>query len=122
MELLIASNNAHKQQELREIFAAIGSPATPVTLVTPRELGIAIDPDETADTYAGNARLKAFSFAQALRELPGTNRRSLTYVIADDSGLEVDALRSDMGDLGERVDFLERLLTRMRERGTLPPG
>jgi hypothetical protein len=35
---------------------------------------------------------------------------------------EVDALRSDMGDLGERVDFLERLLTRMRERGTLPPG
>jgi TM2 domain len=35
---------------------------------------------------------------------------------------ELDALRTDMGDLGERVDFLERLLTRMREHGTLPPG
>ena len=35
---------------------------------------------------------------------------------------ELDALRTDMGDLGERVDFLERLLTRMRERGALPPG
>ena len=35
---------------------------------------------------------------------------------------ELDALRTDMGDLGERVDFLERLLTRMREHGTLPPA
>jgi hypothetical protein len=35
---------------------------------------------------------------------------------------ELDALRGEMGDLGERVDFLERLLTRMRERGALPPG
>ena len=34
---------------------------------------------------------------------------------------ELDAPRGDVGDLGERVDFLERLLTRMRERGTLPP-
>jgi TM2 domain len=35
---------------------------------------------------------------------------------------ELDALRTEMGDLGERVDFLERLLTRLRERGALPPG
>ena len=35
---------------------------------------------------------------------------------------ELDALRTDMGDLGERVDFLERLLPRMRERSALPPG
>jgi hypothetical protein len=35
---------------------------------------------------------------------------------------ELDALRADIGELGERVDFLERLLTRMRERGALPPS
>ena len=35
---------------------------------------------------------------------------------------ELEALRTDVGDLGERVDFLERLLTRLREHGTLPPG
>ena len=35
---------------------------------------------------------------------------------------ELEALRTDVGDLGERLDFVERLLTRIRERGTLPPG
>jgi XTP/dITP diphosphohydrolase len=91
MKLLIASNNAHKHQELREIFAAIGSP---VTLVTPRELGIQIDPDESANTYAGNAGLKARAFVQALRATPNS---ADIYVIADDSGLEVDALHGAPG-------------------------
>jgi hypothetical protein len=35
---------------------------------------------------------------------------------------ELDTLRAEVGDLGERVDFMERLLTRMRDRGALPPG
>ena len=91
MKLLIASNNAHKHQELREIFAAIGSP---VTLITPRELGIQLDPDESAADYAGNAGLKAQAFAQALRATPDPDD---IYVIADDSGLEVDALHGVPG-------------------------
>jgi XTP/dITP diphosphohydrolase len=91
MKLLIASNNAHKHQELREIFAAIGSP---VTLITPRELGIQLDPDESAADYAGNAGLKARAFAQALRATPDPDD---IYVIADDSGLEVDALHGVPG-------------------------
>jgi XTP/dITP diphosphohydrolase len=91
MKLLIASNNAHKHQELREIFAANGSP---VTLITPHELGIHIDPDESASDYAGNAGLKARAFAQALRATPNAGD---IYVIADDSGLEVDALHGAPG-------------------------
>jgi hypothetical protein len=34
---------------------------------------------------------------------------------------EVDSLRTEMGELAERVDFMERLLTQARERGALPP-
>ena len=35
---------------------------------------------------------------------------------------ELDGLRSEMGELGERVDFMERMLTRVKERDALPPG
>jgi hypothetical protein len=35
---------------------------------------------------------------------------------------ELDALRGEMGELGERVDFMERVLSRARERGALPPS
>jgi len=35
---------------------------------------------------------------------------------------EIDSLRSEMGDMNERVDFLERMLTSARERGAIPPG
>lgn len=34
---------------------------------------------------------------------------------------ELDTLRTEVGELDERVDFLERLLTQLRERGALPP-
>lgn len=96
MKLLIASNNAHKHQELREIFAALQAP---VELVIPRAIGITIDPDETAGTYAGNALLKARDFAQALRAIAITEP---LWVIADDSGLEVDALHGAPGILSSR--------------------
>ncbi len=77
--ILIASNNAHKLQEFQEIFGQCG--ARDIELLTPQSLGISLDPDETADTYAGNARIKALAFHK-----PGLR------VMADDSGLEVDAL------------------------------
>lgn len=90
MKLLVASNNAHKHQELREIFDAIGAP---VELLTPRELGIVLDPDESAPDYANNALLKARAFAGALR---ASNQHDIA-IIADDSGLEVDALNGAPG-------------------------
>lgn len=96
MRFLVASNNAHKLRELREIFAAIGSR---VELVAPRELGIDLEPDESAGTYADNARLKARAFAQALLARPDAGP---LFVIADDSGLEVDALGGAPGIYSSR--------------------
>ena len=76
--VVIASNNAHKAREIAE---ALDFPGW--EFCTLRELGIASDPEEDADTFEGNARIKA----RAAREASGGRA-----VLADDSGLVVDAL------------------------------
>lgn len=76
-KLLIATNNQGKVIELQEILADL-----PVELVTPSQLGLVLDVVEDGSTYAENASKKALAFAQA----------SGLFSLADDSGLEVDAL------------------------------
>ena len=116
-KVLIASNNAHKLQELTEIFTLAGT-GDAIRLVTPRELGLSLDPDETADTYLGNAQIKARAFALGSRGFapgswgfaqgtsgvvrPNSQDQSGFYVLADDSGLEVDALGGRPGVLSAR--------------------
>jgi XTP/dITP diphosphohydrolase len=85
--VLIASNNAHKRRELREIFALAG--LGEVTLLTPDELGLRCEPEETGESYLANALLKARALASAHRDSGSAQR---VWVLADDSGLEVDAL------------------------------
>lgn len=92
--ILVASNNAHKLQELREIIALAGA-GDAIRLITPNDLALSLDPAETADTYEGNALLKARAFAVALHTpspSPSLMGRGGLFVLADDSGLEVDAL------------------------------
>jgi XTP/dITP diphosphohydrolase len=85
--ILIASNNAHKLQEFREIFTQFGE--TDTELLSPDALGLTLDPDESGETYLSNARIKAKSF----HNLTAKNSKFyLMAVMADDSGLEVDAL------------------------------
>ena len=75
--LLIATNNAHKVTEFRRILGGAD-----VTLLTPADAGIETDVEETGETFEENARLKARAFCAA-SGLPS---------LADDSGIEVDAL------------------------------
>ncbi|MBL8765966.1 MAG: RdgB/HAM1 family non-canonical purine NTP pyrophosphatase [Planctomycetes bacterium] len=77
MKLLLASNNAKKRAELVRILGGHG-----IEVVVPADLGLALDPVEDGATFAENARKKALAFAAAT-PLP---------VLADDSGLAVDAL------------------------------
>lgn len=77
-ELLLATNNAGKLRELRQLLSELSS----VQLLTPRDIGLELEVEETGSSYAENASLKAVAFAQ----------QSGMVVIADDSGLEVDAL------------------------------
>lgn len=74
---VIASSNHHKVKEFQQILEPLG-----VRLVTPSELNLALDVEETGDTFAANAELKARAWAAATG-LPA---------VADDSGLEIDAL------------------------------
>jgi len=76
--LLVATRSSHKLRELRELLAV---PAD-VELVSPDDVGIEGEPDETGATFETNAAIKARYYA-ARAGLP---------TLADDSGLEVDAL------------------------------
>lgn len=75
--LLLATRARHKVAELRELLDL-----PEVELVTPDEVGVEGEPVEDAATFAGNAELKARYYAE----------RSGLPTLADDSGLEVDAL------------------------------
>ncbi|MDO4854414.1 MAG: RdgB/HAM1 family non-canonical purine NTP pyrophosphatase [Coriobacteriia bacterium] len=75
--VIIASNNAHKADEIRNALNFEGW-----EFKTLREAGLESDPEETGTTFVDNARIKA----QAVHALCGS------AVLADDSGLMVDAL------------------------------
>jgi len=97
--IFIASNNAHKHQEMREIFALHG--VDDVTWLSPKLLALDLDPDETADTYTANALIKARECVAPVRDLQASGLQASgesqydlksMWILADDSGLEVDAL------------------------------
>ncbi len=74
--LVVATHNAGKLEEIRHLLAPY-----PITVVSAGELGLP-EPEETENTFLGNARIKAHA-AAAASGLPA---------LADDSGIEVDAL------------------------------
>lgn len=81
-QLLIATNNPGKVLELQALLGNLD-----LKLVIPAEIGIDLEVEETGLTYAENAALKATAFGQA----------SGLLTLADDSGLEVDALEGQPG-------------------------
>lgn len=81
-QLVVGSGNAHK---IRELQAAL--PPNRFELTPLSQLPAAIEVDETGSTFAENARLKATEQAKHLGR----------WVLAEDSGLEVDALAGKPG-------------------------
>jgi len=81
-KLLIATNNKGKVKELQELLKDIG-----LELVTPADINLILDVEEDGKDYAENASKKAIAFAAA----------SGLVSLADDSGLEVDALNGAPG-------------------------
>jgi XTP/dITP diphosphohydrolase len=76
-DLLLATGNLHKLEEFRAIFSNI-----PFRQLSLRDIQLDMDVEETGTTFAENAQLKALAYAQASGKLS----------LADDSGLEIDAL------------------------------
>ncbi len=112
--LLIGTGNPGKQREYRELLAGLD-----LDLVVPEDLDLVPpEPEETGATFAENASHKARAYAAA----------SGLRTVADDSGLEVDALRGapglrsrrffgDDASAAERNEKLLALLDGVRSRG-----
>lgn len=111
-QLLLASNNAGKLREIQALLTDLD-----VALITPGSIGLQLDVIEDGQTYAENAAKKALAFAQ----------HSGLLALADDSGLEVDALNGQPGlysarfsplpgasDRDRRQYLLERLAGHVR--------
>ena len=82
MKIVLASGNPGKAREVRAALLGMG-----VELLLPHEAGFRFDVEETGSTYAENALIKARAACEASR-LPA---------LADDSGVEVDALPGELG-------------------------
>ncbi len=76
--LRFATTNPHKVREVRGLLAGV-----PVRVETLASAPGDVEPEETADTFEGNARIKALHYAA---------RHPGEYVVSEDSGLEVNAL------------------------------
>lgn len=76
-KLLLASNNQGKLREFHALLSGLN-----VTLLTPSQLELDVTVEETGNSYAENAGIKALAYSQA----------SGLHTLADDSGLEVDVL------------------------------
>ena len=111
--LVIATHNAGKLVEMRELLGMYG-----VDAVSAGELGLP-EPEETGTSFRANARIKAEAAARA----------SGQPAFADDSGLAVDALGGEPGIYSARwagpsKDFagaMARIDTLLRERGATTP-
>ena len=76
-EIVMATNNANKLREAREILSPLG-----IRVISMREAYVECDPDETGETFEENSLIKAKAVYDITKQ----------PVIADDSGLCVDAL------------------------------
>jgi XTP/dITP diphosphohydrolase len=111
-KLLLATGNKHKLNELKSLFHDL-----PYELISPSEIDIDTKVDESSSSFTGNARLKAIAFAASSHILS----------LADDSGLEVDALAGEPGVFSARyagaeasdADRIDYLLSRLK---SIPEG
>ncbi len=86
-KLVLASNNANKLREIRQLLAPLQ-----IEVLSQKEAGCCIEPEETGTTFAENAALKAHAVYEICR----------CAVLADDSGLTVDALNGQPGVYSHR--------------------
>ena len=108
--LLLATTNRHKIEEYRAIFADL-----PFQLLSLSDISLDMDVEETGTTFQQNAELKALAYAQASGMLS----------LADDSGIEIDALGGQPGIysarfLGPNVSYAERFRVILERLHGLP--
>lgn len=87
MRIIFATGNKDKMREIRMIMADLG-----MEILSMKEAGLEADIDENGTTFEENAVIKAKGIAALCNDI----------VLADDSGLEIDALNKEPGVLSAR--------------------
>lgn len=113
MRLVVATHNPAKAREMREVLEARLPNCTVLTLA---DFPGAPEPEETGETYAENALIKVRSAVAHTGET----------CVADDAGLEIDALPGELGPLskrfaGEGTDFATKAAMVFERMKGLPP-
>lgn len=108
--VLLATSNPHKLEEFRAILSDV-----PLRLLSLKDVHLDIEVQETGNTFAENAELKARTYAQIAGML----------TLADDSGLEIDALGGAPGVhsaryLGRQTSYEERFRRILEQLKGLP--
>ena len=85
MKLFLASGNKHKQKEMQELLPEY-------EILIPSDVGINFDPEETGSSFLENSLIKAKALYDLVHEM----------VIADDSGICVEALNNEPGIYSSR--------------------
>ena len=98
MKLVLATNNEGKVREFARILEPLG-----IEVMTQKQAGVHVSPEENGTTFAENARIKAMAVYEATG-LP---------TVADDSGLCIDAMNGEPGvysarDYGEDTPYEEK--------------
>lgn len=109
MRIIVATKNEHKIREINEVLSPLG-----FEVISQTEAGIDIDAEETGDTFEKNALIKARAVSLV----------SDDYVLADDSGLCVDALDGRPGVLSARYagenatdsEKIQKLLNELKDK------
>lgn len=89
MKIVVATGNKDKVKEIKEILGDMD-----VTVTTMKEAGLSVEPEETGATFLENALVKAGAVAEKAAVCGEWND---AVVIADDSGLVIDALNGEPG-------------------------
>lgn len=87
--IIFATGNKNKMIEIRMILADLGC-----KILSQKEAGIQADVVENGQTFEENALIKATTIADIARKMPEYKN---AVVLADDSGLEIDALNKEPG-------------------------
>lgn len=95
MRIIFATGNEDKMREIRMIMKDLG-----MEILSMKEAGIHVSPEENGKTFEENAMIKAKAVAACCKDI----------VLADDSGLEIDALNKEPGVysaryLGENTSY-----------------
>jgi len=109
MQIVLATSNPHKVDELRAIFAEMGLLEVELLGLADAAPGTLREPEETGATFEENATIKAVAYATQLGRT----------CLADDSGLEIDALGGKPGVISSHYcsDGREMGMTRVQRDG-----